>query len=211
MKHCFTRTMRNLTLSAVTLVLSATAAQAQFYKLHNADLGVGATGQFTTPLKSGGPAKTGTTDSTGFLLTLRDHPVSWAGVELNYQYTKLSERYRYPVAGSPIIANASIQTGFHEATAAYLFHPHMPWVQPFVALGGGAIDFNPVDRSGNQWRGTGLVEVGMDLTSKKNPHIGFRVQGRTLIYRAPNFQTARLQSRTWVATSQPSVGVYYRW
>ena len=191
--------------SLCALLFAATTAQAQFYKIHNGDIGGGALGQFTTPLTSNYTGVTQSTrDSFGGYFTIRDHPVSWAGIEVNYGYTRFSEIYN----ASTYSANP--KTNMHEATAAYLFHPHFRKLQPFVSVGGGYIDFVPVTSGQNQWRGTGLLEVGFDLPTS-NPHFGFRVQGRDLIYRAPNFQQANLGSKTWVNTEEPTFGVWLRY
>ena len=191
-------------LSSALLASSALAAQGQFYKLHNVDLGVNAISPFTKSLTNGSSSVQETTDTTGFLFTMREHPFAWAGVEFNYGYSKYSQVYIAPTA------NGRVSTYNHEATAAYLFHPHFRKLQPFVGVGGGAIDFYPSGGAvANQWRGAGLLEAGLDLPTK-NQHLGFKVQGRSLFYRAANFYNATLSSRAWVATVEPSAGVYWR-
>ena len=165
--------------------------------------GANAIGQFTTPLTSSNASIVqGTTDSFGGLFSMREHPFPFAGVEFNYAYTEFTETY----AASTYTAKP--HTDMHEATAAYLFHPHFFHFQPFLAVGGGGLDFVPY-LGKNQWRGAGLVEAGFDIPTS-NPHFGFKVQGRALIYRDPNYYQANLGSKTWVATTEPSLGTYYR-
>ncbi len=196
-----------LFLSLCGFAFAAASAQAQYsyLKVHNTDIGGGAIGQFTTELPAGNSSSVtqNTQDSLGGMFTIRTHPVSWAGVEVNYGYTRYTQYYAAPGY------TARTKSDAHEATAAYMFHPHFRKLQPFVALGGGAIDFVPTLTGQNQWRGTGLVEVGLDIPTS-NPHFGFRAQGRELIYRAPNYGQSLLASRKWVATSEPSFGVWYR-
>ncbi|HXB61977.1 MAG TPA: hypothetical protein VNU94_03890, partial [Acidobacteriaceae bacterium] len=97
-----------------------------------------------------------------------------------------------------------------EVTGAFLFESHLRGIRPFLALGGGSIDFIPAFAGlHNQWRATGLAEAGFDLPAGR--HFGVRVQGRGLFYRAPNFNNSALQTRTWVATVEPTVGLYARW
>lgn len=191
-------------------LLAPVAASAQYYKLHNADITFSGTGPLTTNLTNNGPASVKTTDSTGFLLSLRDHPVAWAGIEINYGYNRFSEVYQTRVGTglATLPYSEHIQTNVHEATAAYMFHPHFMHLQPFVNIGGGALNFISVQANPSQWRGAGLVETGFDIPAGK--HGGFRVQGRALVYRAPNFQNASLQSRSWVVTEEPSLGAYLR-
>lgn len=201
--------------TATAISLMATAAGAQFYKLHGADIGVAGTGQFTTSVTDQGVATNGTllphqatTDSPGVLLTLRDHPVSWAGLELNYQYTKFQERYYNPVTSAPA---AFLPTNVHEASAAYLVHLHMHKLAPYVGVGGGALDFSLTDgykNSNNQWRGTGLLDVGLDMQT--HSRLGFRLGARDLVYRAPDYRNASLSSSRWVSTEEPYGGVYIK-
>ena len=191
-------------LSSALVATSAVAAHGQFYKLHNVDLGVSAVGPFTKTLNSNSASVQRTTDTTGFLFSMREHPFAWAGVEFNYGYSKYSQTYTAPAA------SARVSTYNHEATAAYLFHPHFRKLQPFVGVGGGAIDFLPAAGvASNQWRGAGLLEAGLDLPTR-NPHLGFKVQGRSLFYRAPNFYNPAISSASWVATVEPSAGAYWR-
>jgi len=174
-----------------------------------ADFAVGATRQLSQSLTSNGPASVWTTDSTGLLAQFRAHPMEGTAVELNYQYTQLTEQYSSPVGGG-VFVSTSIPTKFQEVTGAFLFESHMRGIRPFLSLGGGAIDFSPtVAGYHNQWRGTGLAEFGFDLPAGR--HFGVRVQGRGLFYRAPNFNNAALQSRTWVATVEPAASLYVRW
>ena len=61
----------------------------------------------------------------------------------------------------------------------------------------------------HQWRGAGLAEFGFDIPAGN--HWGVRVQGRSLFYRAPNFNISAAESRSWVATVEPAVSLYARW
>ena len=215
----------------LSLFALALTAHGQFYKLHGASISVGATGQFSTELTSnntgattflvplGGSGGTTypetalnrqqfTTDSTGFVTSLEFHPVAFAGVELNYGFTHYSERYTFNYTGVGPQQAASVPTDMHETTAAYQFHPHHIPFQPFVNIGGGAVDFSPQNAS-NQWRGAGLLEGGFDLPTR-NKHIAFRVEGRSLYYRSPNFYQPVISTKSWRVTEEPSFSSVYR-
>jgi hypothetical protein len=216
---------------AIPLILTlvaASAANAQalpsakdngFFHFHNADVGVAATGQFTTSVTDQVVDHLGntlphqaTTDSPGVLFTMRGNPVPWAGIELNYQYSKFSENFFVTSPGSPT-GNAnrevSLATSFHEATAAYLFHPKMKKLAPYIGIGGGGLDFVPTVYYGNQWRLAGLVDLGLDMQT--HSRLGFRVGARDLTYRAPNYNQSSLSSSRWVTTTQPYAGVYIKY
>jgi hypothetical protein len=197
-------------------LIAASSAHAQVYKLHGAEISGGAVGQITTPLPAmnSSSIETNTNDSFGGFFSLRDNPVPWAGLEFNYSYTEYSQFYT-AYNGGNIPYTATVHNDVHEATAAYIVHPKYKFLhplrsEPFISLGGGYLDFVPTGAGSNQWRGTGLVEVGFDIPTS-NPHMGFKVEGRELIYRQPDFNQPDLASRTWVATAEPAFGVYYRW
>jgi hypothetical protein len=213
------------------IALGTAGAQAQYLTTHKASLSVGATGEFNTVL-SENPQTTmaraplpvaGTypvtvanqqqyeTMSTGFLTTLQLTPVAWAGVEFNYGFTHYQERYtfNYTNTTTPTAQQqVHVPTDFHEATGAYLFHPkHIPF-QPFLGIGGGAVDFAP-SVAANQWRGAGLLELGFDIPIPST-HIGFRIEGRSLYYRSPNFYQPAISTASWRVTTEPAVSAYYR-
>ena len=215
------------TLPAV-LVLSAITASAQdgYFKAHGASLSVGGTGQFSTILEQSnnpvavnvnpngsstttvGNQQEYTTWSAGFLTSLQFHPVAFAGIALNYGFTHYQERYQYTFANTGATGSTQVPTDVHEFTGGYLFHPKRIPFQPYVEVGGGALDFAPSTAS-NQFRGTGLLETGFDLPIHSN-HIGFRVSGRTLIYRAPNFYQPAISTRAWRSTEEPAISAFYR-
>lgn len=213
---------------AVLITLASVAASAQFSHLHGGSLSVGGTGQFTTVLTSNPnnvyysyavtPGNFATTQvsnqrqdtswSAGFVTKLQFHPAAWAGMELNYGFNHYTEFYTFNYAGVAAPAQARVLTDSHETTAAYVLHPkHIPF-QPYVGIGGGAIDFAP-DAGSNQWRGAGLLETGFDIPVK-NTHVGFRIGARSLYYRAPNFNTPQISTRSWRVTTEPEVSSYYR-
>ena len=203
-----------LAVLAFAFLCAVNPSWGQFYKLHSANIGVGASGQFTSSLTDQNTGSTGavlphqaTTDSPGVVVTLRDQPFSWAGIEVNYQYTKFSEKYVL----EPGTRTVPLATNLHEATAAYVFHPRVHRVAPFLAVGGGAVDFTLTDRQpnfNNQWRGAGLVDVGFEL--RTHSRLGFRIGARDLFYRAPDYKNAGLASGRWVSTEEPYAGVYFR-
>lgn len=202
----------------------------KYAKEHGASVSVGATGNYLYSLTSNPTTQTFNTvsqgvtltnsisnqkqeisQSVGFLTSLQFHPVPWAGIEVNYGYQHYSEYFLYNLASTPAQQATRVKTTAHEATAAYQFHPkHIPF-QPFLNIGGGAIDFVPTSGGQNQWRGAGLAETGFEInmpyTARK---LALRLQGRGLFYRAPNFNSALLSSRGWRVSAEPSASFVYR-
>jgi hypothetical protein len=240
-------------LHVVCLTFVSTASSAQWYNLHEheAELGVTATGQYTSTVstttintsstslgqtstcavksptllqsnhqvvscpadQSNAAGGTGlieprTTDSPGVLTTFRYSPFTWATAEFNYQYTKFSERY-FSVPGSTTTATpVAMPTNMHEATATFVHKfKRIGRMNPFVGVGGGSLCFTPIIAAASQWRGTGLVEAGVDFQTESR--LGFRIGARDLVYRAPTYAMANVPS-TWVSTAQPYAGVYVK-
>lgn len=213
---------------ALSLMLAAVSAQAQFNRLKGGTLAVSATEEFSTPLTNnarsvnsvvGTPPNAlnetvfgqqqGTTSKPGVLAQFGFHPVPWAGVEINYQFVQFDEQYNFQYSSQPGTQQyLRVPVAFHEMTAAYQFHPKHIKFQPYVNLGGGAVDFLPY-LANNQWRAAGLVETGFDIPTP-SPHLAIRIQGRALIYRAPNFTNSSISTRGWRVTEEPAVGLAYR-
>ncbi len=177
--------------------------------LRDANVGFGATGLFTSSLtnQTNVPhqAETG---SLGFLLTFRDRPVRFVDLEANYQYSSYTERFT--AQNNSWVTNVPLS--FHEFTGGYIFHTqpdrfHPLRPKPYVVVGGGAIYFNPSPvHVHTQIRPTGLFELGVDLASF-NTHVTYRLTGRVLSYRAPNFNNAGIATSAWHATVEPGVSV----
>lgn len=231
MRHTIKSPHRLFLTAALMSVLSCLPVHAQWYRLNNGSLSVGATGQFSkqltdsrgttgtyqVPFQNGAATysttisnqQQGTTQSVGFLTSLQWHPVAWAGIAVNYGFTHYNEHFRFDYAATNPAGQAiHLPTDMHEFTAAYQFHVRKLPLQPFVNVGGGAIDFAP-NRGTNQFRGAGLLEVGWDIPVRKT-RFGFRVAGRSLVYRAPNFYTPAISTRAWRTTVEPAVSTYYR-
>jgi hypothetical protein len=188
---------------------------------HQMDFGVGGAGQFTTSItnqetqQSSGPGfgaplpRQWTTQSLGALATLRDRPFTWVGVEVNYQFTRYSERYQIPTApfASPSLL-VYVPTSVHEYTAAFVFQSDKHKIKPFLALGGGYQNFQPTGDFSHQWRETALLDLGVDIPTQTK--LGFRIGARDLVFRAPDFQNTALSSSRWVSEEQPYVMAFIK-
>ncbi len=136
----------------------------------------------------------------------RFHP--WLGYEINYGYTRFTERYSTLPFG--------VQNNLHEVSGAYLVQgPTIPilGLQPFGAVGVGALIFLPTTVGGQKYNQQSrvplLYEFGVNypiLTS----HLGLRFQYRGLVYKTPDFNSAPLTTNARRQTSEPSVGAYFR-
>jgi hypothetical protein len=189
-----------------------------YWHTHGFDLAGLATGRLQQNIDEQGPTQVGQSFNAGFLANIREHPVSWAGIELDYGYQKYTEHYRF-AANAPSALNRPMEQ--HEATAGYVFHIKTPWVQPFVVLGGGGIYFRSTriqppagnglnEPIGDQWRGTYMANVGFDFTSKRAKNFGIRIEEHSLFYKAPDFYMGSLRSNAWIHQAMPAAGFFYR-
>jgi hypothetical protein len=148
------------------------------------------------------------TDSLGVLATVRQSFHPWLGYEVNYGYTRFSERFS--------VLPFSQQNNLHEVSGAYLLQgPTIPFLglQPFGAVGVGALIFLPTTVGGQKYnqqtRVPILYEVGVNhpiFTS----HLGLRFQYRGLSYKTPDFNSPSITTNVRRMTSEPSVGAYLR-
>ena len=179
--------------------------QATAQTLKNIEGAVNIFGQFSGTTNGDGVKDT-PTDSLGVLATERQSFHLWLGYEVNYSYTRFTERYSTIPFG--------VQNNVNEVTGAYLVQgPSFLGLQPFGAIGFGALIFLPTTVGGQKYpqqnRIPLLYEVGVNypiLTS----HFGLRLQYRGLSYKTPDYNATLLTTGTRRTTSEPSVGAYLR-
>lgn len=191
----------------VLLLIVGLGNRAMAQSLKNMEGAVAVFGQFSGT-SSGNGITDNPTDSLGGLATFRQSLHPWLGYEVNYSYTRFTERYSTIPFG--------VQNNVHEVSGAYLLQaPTLPFlgIQPFAAIGAGALIFLPTTVGGQkysqQYRVPLLYEFGVNypvLTS----HLGIRLQYRGLSYKSPDFNATLLTTGARRMTSEPSVGAYLR-
>lgn len=189
------------------LFISSARRPAMAQTVKNLEGSINVLGQFSGN-SSGNGVSDSPTNSLGVLASVRQSRHFWLGWEVNYSYTRFSERYNtIPFA---------VQNNVHEVSGAYLLQgPTLPilGLQPFGAVGVGGLVFLPTTVGGQkysqQWRVPFLYELGVNypiLTS----HLGLRFQYRGLLYKAPDFNSSQLTTNARRQTSEPTVGAYLR-
>jgi opacity protein-like surface antigen len=189
------------------LLIAGLGNRAMAQTLKNFEGAVNIFGQFTGTTNGDG-VKDSPTDSLGVLATARQSFHFWLGYEINYGYTRFTERYSTVPFG--------VQNNVHEVSGAYLVQgPKIPLLglQPFGAVGVGALLFLPTTVGGQKYSQQNriplLYEFGVNypiLTS----HLGLRLQYRGLSYKTPDFNATLLTTGTRRTTSEPSAGAYFR-
>ena len=191
------------------LSLSSTWRPATAQTFKNLEGAVNIFGQFSGN-SSGNGVQDKPTDSLGVLATARQSLHPWLGWEINYGYTRYSDRYTtsvFPIA---------VQSNMHEVSGAYLVQgPKFPilGLQPFGAVEVGGLVFLPTtvggQRYGQQWRVPFIYEVGVNYPLVTS-HVGLRLQYRGLLYKTPDFNASLLTTNARRQTSEPSAGAYFR-
>lgn len=200
---------RSLSFFVFLLIIAGPGNRAFSQTLKNFDGALSGFGQFSGT-SNGNGIQDKPTYSTGALATARQSLHFWLGYEINYGYTRFAERYKSPAYG------VEVQNNLHEVSGAYLVQgPTIPilGLQPFGAIGVGALIFLPTTTGGQRYsqqtRIPILYEFGVNyplLTS----HLGLRLQYRGLSYKTPDFNAALLTTGSRRQTSEPSVGAYFR-
>jgi len=198
---------RRSLLFLILLTASSAWHSATAQTLKNLDGSVNIFGQFSGT-SNGNGVKDSPTDSVGVIASVRQSFHLWLGYEVNYGYTRFSERYSTIPFG--------VQNNLHEVSGAYLVQaPTIPLLglQPFASVGLGALVFLPTTVGGQkyseQYRLALLYELGVNypiLTS----HLGLRLQYRGLSYKTPDFNASLITTNARRQTSEPSVGAYFR-
>jgi hypothetical protein len=174
-------------------------------KLNNFDAAISVFGQ-STGSSSGNGIQDSPTESMGGLATFRQSFKPWLGYELNYSYTRFSERYSsFPFA---------VEHNLHEATGAYLVQgPKLFGVEPFATVGGGWMVYLPTAAGGQnlnqQFQLALLYELGLNYPVMTE-HFGLRVEYRGLVNKTPAFNRSYLNTGVTRQTSEAAAGFYVR-
>ena len=187
------------------LALSSVNAVAQEIR---SEISLQGTGFFTKDADGNG-IRQHTTDTGGFLVGYRYNFNRWLAAEANYGYDRNSQVY---FGNTP----ARVQSDIHQITGeAVVKLPGFARIQPYALAGGGALVFNPTGfagssfaRASEQARGTFVYGVGADYVLAK--HWSIRAEYRGLVYKAPSFDLAGVNTDSWTHTAQPSAGIVFR-
>ncbi len=199
---------------AVLLTLSTSSAwlgsRAHAQTLKNLEGAVTVFGQ-TSGDSSGNGIVDKPTESMGALATVRQSFHPWLGWEVNYGYTRFSERYN---VGQPL--GTQVQNNMHEVSGAYLLQgPNLPilGLQPFAAVGTAALIFLPTTTGGQKYsqqtRVPLLYEAGVNYPLVTS-HLGLRFLYRGLLYKTPDFGAPNLTTGARRQTNELGLGAYLR-
>lgn len=169
------------------------------------------TGFFTKDASGQGTTQR-TTNTGGFLVGYRYNLTRWLAAEAVYGYDRNSQHYFGSSGFSRVQANV------HQATGGFVVRIptyHRLRLSPYVLAEGGALVFDPTGNAfgtvpGAQRQATGVFAYGGGADFPLLKHVGLRAEYRGLVYSAPDFGLAALNTNTITHTAQPSAGLVFR-
>lgn len=190
----------------VALFLGAAVAQES-----RSEISLQGTGFFTKDSSGQGTTQRAT-NTGGFLVGYRYNLTRWLAAEADYGYDRNSQHYFGSSGFSRIQANV------HQATGGFVVRiptVHRLKLSPYVLAEGGALVFDPTGNSfgtvpGAQRQATGVFVYGGGADFPLLKHVGLRAEYRGLVYSAPDFGLAALNTNTITHTAQPSAGLVFR-
>jgi len=204
LKHSFKRV--GITIVGLVALLSMAAAAQEI----RSEISVQGTGFFTKNSQGNG-IRNRAEETGGFLVGYRYNINRWLAAEANYGYDRNTQTY----FGSTL---ASVQSNVHQITGSAVVKlpgfRKIPRLQPYALAGGGALVFDPTGKAGTfagatrQTRGAFLYGGGADYVFTS--HWSLRTELRSLVYKAPSFNLANLNTNTWTHAVQPSAGIVFR-
>ena len=200
--------MRKIAFIASLAILLGVSAAAQESR---SEVSLQGTGFFTKDTTGQGTTER-STNTGGFLVGYRYHFNRWLAAEAVYGYDRNSQHY----FGSTGLSR--IQANVHQATGGLVFRVPAPArfrISPYVLAEGGALVFDPTGNAfgtvpGAQRQATGVFAYGAGADFPIVKHIALRAEYRGLVYNAPDFGVATLNTNTITHTAQPSAGVVFR-
>lgn len=175
------------------------------------EISVQGTGFFTKD-SSGQGTTDRSTKTGGVLVGYRYHFNRWLAAEAAYGYDRNTQEFSTP------LEVGRVQSNIHQATAGFVFNVPTPArfrFQPYLLTEGGALVFNPTNNAfgsvpGAQRQAVGAFVYGGGADFPIVKHIALRAEYRGLVYSAPDFGLAKLNTNSITHTAQPSAGFVFR-
>jgi outer membrane immunogenic protein len=175
---------------------------------NRSEISIQGTGFFTKDTTGNGVFQHAS-DTGGFLLGYRYNFNRWLGAEANYGYDRNTQFY----FGGPA---ARVQSDIHQITGSALVKlPSFARLQPYALAGVGALVFDPTGNFGGSFTGAtsetrAAFVYGVGAQYALTRHFSLRAEYRGLVYKAPDFNLAGLNTDSWTQIAQPSAGIVFR-
>jgi opacity protein-like surface antigen len=199
------RSMMAMIVGLVVLLAAGASAQES-----RSEVSLQGTGFFTKDSTGQGTTQR-STNTGGFLAGYRYHFNRWLAGEAVYGYDRNTQQF----FSSSL---SRVQSNVHQATGGFVLSLPTPArfrINPYVLAEGGALVFDPTGNAfgtvtGAQRQATGVFAYGGGADFPVVKHVSLRAEYRGLVYNAPDFGLARLNTNTITYTAQPSAGIVFR-
>jgi outer membrane immunogenic protein len=195
---------RTATIVGILALVSITAVAQE----NRSEISVQGMGFFTKDTAGNGVFERAN-DTGGFLLGYRYNFNRWLAAEANYGYDRNTQFY---FGDTP----ARVQADIHQITgSAVVKLPSFARLQPYALAGAGALVFDPTGNFGDTFadatsetKAAFVYGVGAQYAFTR--HFSLRAEYRGLVYKAPSFNVAGLNTDSWTQIAQPSAGIVFR-
>jgi opacity protein-like surface antigen len=206
-------------LAASLITLSTLTAAAQVGEvaggLAKTDVALSIYGAFSGTTTGDGVQQS-PSNAAGGIFEVRHISNPLLGFEGTYSFNRANQTYNplvCPATGiTPGCTPAqAISANAHEVTGDYIASLKIANVRPFGLAGAGLLLNQPSGSQANTTSSNKAVFVyGAGLDWGVLPHLGFRLQYRGNLYKAPDLTTLYGSSGAFTHTSEPMIGVYFR-
>jgi outer membrane immunogenic protein len=194
--------------AAVAVCILALVSITAVAQENRSEISVQGTGFFTKDTAGNGTFERAN-DTGGFLIGYRYNFNRWLAAEANYGYDRNTQFY---FGGTP----ARVQADIHQITgSAVVKLPTFARLQPYALAGAGALVFDPTGNFGGTFAGATLETkptfvYGVGAQYAFTRHLSLRAEYRGLVYKAPSFNLAGLNTDSWTQIAQSSAGIVFR-
>ena len=175
---------------------------------NRSEISIQGTGFFTKDTAGNGTFERAN-DTGGLLIGYRYNFNRWLAAEANYGYDRNTQFY---FGGT----SARVQSDIHQFTSeAVVKLPTFARLQPYALAGAGALVFDPTGNAGGSFAGAtleakGAFVYGVGAQYAFTRHLSLQAEYRGLVYKAPSFNLAGLNTDSWTQIAQPSAGIVFR-
>jgi opacity protein-like surface antigen len=194
--------------AAVTIGILAIVSITGVAQENRSEISIQGTGFFSKDTAGNGTIERAN-NTGGFLIGYRYNFNRWLAAEANYGYDRNTQFY---FGGT----SARVQSDIHQFTGeAVIKLPTFARLQPYALAGAGALVFDPTGNAGGSFpgatlEGKGAFVYGVGAQYAFTRHLSLQAEYRGLVYKAPSFNLAGLNTGSWTQVAQPSAGIVFR-
>jgi opacity protein-like surface antigen len=196
-----------LAFSLLLLAFSGTAACAQ------TDIALNLYGAFSSTATAQLDAQDRPSNSAGGMLELRHIRSPFVGFEATYSFNRANQVYTFLAlcpAGACPVSPVAVSANAHEITGDWVFSARTGRLRPFALAGAGLLLTEPTSgQSYTEGSNTAVYVYGAGLDWRLRPHLGFRLQYRGNVYKAPDLSLEFSGPDAYLHTAEPMIGVWY--